>query len=117
VILSGFFLGWFLCEFKIFVKFSYSSLKRKLFFSLSFMWFLVFLTRQGVLKNSLNLGSHFLYQSDRGWLEFFGGSGLSALLFKFFKFLANYRFNSILTFLGVIIFFRGIFFLAFVYYL
>lgn len=72
------------------------------------MWFLVFLRRQGVLKNRVKLGAFFLYQRDRGWLEFFGGKGVFSLFSGGLAFLRKCSFNTILLFLSIIIFLSGV---------
>lgn len=38
----------------------------KAFFGMTFMWFLVHLSRQGVVKDGVKVGSFMLYQADRG---------------------------------------------------
>jgi hypothetical protein len=88
---------------------------RKRYFGLVYMWFLVQLRRQGLVKDRLEVGSYFLYQGDRGWLEVFGGEGARCLVKKVVEKLQELSFNTILAYIGIIFFFVSCLFLCSVF--
>nr|YP_006576092.1 NADH dehydrogenase subunit 5 [Kulikovia alborostrata]AEM23549.1 NADH dehydrogenase subunit 5 [Kulikovia alborostrata] len=109
VLSTGLILGWALSSLSVFKPqlnsfFGYSS-----FLGVSLMWFLVLLSSQGVAKNSIKLGSYFLYQGDRGWFEVFGGKGVFSVSSKTIDFFSKCSLNTILCYLGIIIFSLGMF--------
>lgn len=76
VVLFGGVFGWFFSSFLRFIRSFYGFLSNKFLFGTINMWFLVNLRRQGVVKDRIKVSSFFLYQGDRGWMEFFGGQGM-----------------------------------------
>lgn len=85
-----------------------ANMGRKRFFGVVYMWFLVYVRSQGVIKDSMKVGSVFLYQGDRGWLEVFGGSGAFLIRKRLVGVLQRVSFNSVLVYLSGIIFCRGV---------
>lgn len=66
VVLVGGLMGWGLVVLKDVRDKKLFLLDRKMFFGFTYMWFLVHLSRQGLLKGGLKSGSFLLYQGDRG---------------------------------------------------
>nr|YP_009003687.1 NADH dehydrogenase subunit 5 [Iwatanemertes piperata]AHB53112.1 NADH dehydrogenase subunit 5 [Iwatanemertes piperata] len=74
------------------------------YFGLVYMWFLVEISSQGVVKDFLNVGYISLYLCDRGWEEFFGGEGSFLLVSRLSRGLQEYGHNSIMGYVSIIVF-------------
>lgn len=98
--------GWFFSSLLSFVKVFHGFLSNKLLYGITNIWFIVNLSRQGVVKKRIGFGSFFLYQRDRGWIEFFGGEGVSSLRKSVISWFQYYGFNRVLVYMGTMVFIR-----------
>jgi len=89
---------------KVFRERSRGFFARKNYFGITYIWFLVHVSRQGVVKEGLRVGSRFLYQRDRGWLEVIGGEGAYSLIKRFLCSFQDFSFNSVMVYISSIIF-------------
>lgn len=85
----------------------------KRLFGLTYMWFIVHLRGQGVVKDSLRSISYLLYQRDRGWLEVFGGEGARVVSRKLVRKAQVLSFNRVLVYVSLVFFSMTCFFFLF----
>nr|YP_010146836.1 NADH dehydrogenase subunit 5 [Yininemertes pratensis]QQP01065.1 NADH dehydrogenase subunit 5 [Yininemertes pratensis] len=107
VVLVGGIIGWVMNDLSSVSEIEFSVVRNKSYFGLVYMWFLVYVSTQGVVQNSLWVGKSFLYQGDRGWLEVLGGLGSYSLIKKIVLGSQEYGFGGVLVYLSSILFLVG----------
>nr|YP_006303253.1 NADH dehydrogenase subunit 5 [Zygeupolia rubens]ADZ05380.1 NADH dehydrogenase subunit 5 [Zygeupolia rubens] len=108
VVMVGVLVGWFVVGMSSFVSLKDSFFGSKTYFGFIYMWFLTYLSGQGVIKSTIRSGSSMLYQVDRGWLEVLGGEGSLMFVKDMVVRAQGYNYNSVLVYLSLMIFVVGV---------